>query len=176
MEQKEILPYFIYIVMFAGSITQWVPNQTAKITSYSVIGAAMIFSMLLTSIVFSKGKLGIGTVIMTYLLYAGILAILGLLIRMHLKYGDKLAKVDEDTHNPIENYEIYVRVLIMIFVVIVGKITDDAVKGKMTDVYKLMMITSIGWLVMIFGATLTGQMYVVVSRYLTDGFHNRNEV
>lgn len=174
MEQKEILPYFIYIVMFSASITQWISDQTAKVTSYAIIGAAMIFSLFLTSVVFSKGTLGIGTVIMTYLLYAGIFAILGLLIRMHLKYGDKLKKVDKDTHNPIENYEIYIRILIMIFVVIIGKITDDAVKGRMTDVYKLMIITSIGWLVMIIGATLVGQMYVVVSRYLTDGFQNKN--
>lgn len=173
MEQKEILPYFVYIVMISGAITQWIPNQNAKITSYSVILAGIIFSLLLTSVVFSKGKLGIGTVILTYLLFVLIMAILGVLIYIHSKYGDKLQRVDDDgAPDLLKNYEIYVRILIMILIVIIGKITDDAVKGKLTDIYKLSAMTSFGWLISILGGALVGQMYVVVSRYLTDGFTN----
>jgi small-conductance mechanosensitive channel len=171
MERKEILPYFVYIVMISGAITQWISNENAKITSYYVILVGVIFSLLLTSVALTKGKLGIGTVILTYLLFILIMAILGTLIYIHTKYGKKLQRVDDDgAPDLIRNYEIYVRLLIIMLIVIIGKITDDAVKGKLTDVYKLSAMTSFGWLISIFGGLLVGQMYVVVSRFLTDGF------
>jgi len=173
MERKEFLPYVVYFIMIAAGSTQWVNNTKAKITSYSIIGIGILFSLFLSSVVFVKGELGMGTIAMTYLLYAGVLAILVVLVQMHSKYGDKLERVDKDSHNPILTYEVMVRLLIIVLIIIISKITDDAVKGKMNDVYKLMMMTSVGWLVMILGAGLVGQMYVVVSRYLTDGFQNK---
>lgn len=173
MERKEILPWFVYAIMFAGSITQWIPTDQGKIASYWIILAGVVLSLILVSVEFVKLPIGIGVIVMVYLMYAGFMAVMGTLIYMRMKYDKHLEKVDKSEHNPLQTYEILSGIMIMVQITIFAKIMDDAVRKKSSDVYKLMMMTSFGWILLILNGVLTGRMYVVVSRFLTDGFVNR---
>lgn len=168
---KYFLPLFTSILMASGIITSFVSSYEAKQFGYSALSLGTLLSTLIVIGPLSKSKMSIFTIVLVIMFFLGNMGISIFLLVLYWNHKDQLVQTEElGEKSPIRTYEMYVSISLLVMSSLMGKVMYDAVGGSMMDTIELTNMTSMGWLLLVIVVGLLGQMYNVITNYLTDGF------
>lgn len=168
---KYLLPAFSVILSLSGILTSFFSPLHAKIIGNGLMGLGTLLASVILLGKLPEMGLGIGTTVMVCFFYIATIAVSVFYVVLYSKNSDKLEQVQKEDSNPLQTYETYVSILMLIILGIVGRILFDAVEGGKLEDIDLLNMTAIGYMFMVIVIGISAQMYNVVTHYLTEGFH-----
>lgn len=169
--QKYILPAFSVILSISGIVTSFFSPLNAKIIGNSLMSLGTLLAMIILLGKLPAMGLGIGTTVMVSMFFLLTLGVSIFYIILYSRNYKRLERVQQEDDNPLQTYETYISLLMLILIGILGRILFDAVEGGQLEDIDLINMTSIGYMFMVLVIGISGQMYNVVTHYLTEGFY-----